>query len=137
MSEVTDKSLQELNTDGADLGNFYPTHHIMIAFEHKQQAEQAAEVLKKEGGFSDCRYFSDQQVAAATQRGLETANVVAAMGASLKMVELQNQLAREGCHFLLVKAPGDEGTEKVMNILRRGPFRLALKYHRLVIETLH
>lgn len=135
MSEVQDQSLHELQEDGSDLGNFYPTHHVLLAFEQKAQADQTRDALK-EAGFAEIREIDDQHMISASQHGLDTASVIAAMGASLKMVELHNKLAKEGCHFLLVKAKSDEETEKLMAVVRKQPFRLAQKYKRLVIETL-
>ena len=135
MSEVTEKSLQAQQEDGADLGNFYPTHHVLLAFEKKPQADEARDALSS-AGFSEIREISDRQMVEASQRGLDTASLIAAMGSSLKMVELHNKLAKEGCHFLLVKAQSDEDTEKLMTVVRQNPFRLAQKYKRLVIQTL-
>ena len=135
MSEVTEKSLHQQQEDGADLGNFYPTHHVLLAFEQKDQADKARDALR-DAGFGDIREIDDQQMIAASQHGLDTASLIAAMGSSLKMVELHNKLAKEGCHFLLVKAQSDQDTEKLMSVVRQGPFRLAQKYKRLVIENL-
>jgi len=135
MSEVTEKSLHAQQEDGSDLGNFYPTHHVLLAFEQKEQADQVRDGLR-EAGFKEIREIDDTQMAKASQHGLDTASLIAAMGSSLKMVELHNKLAKEGCHFLLVNAPSDEDTEKLMSVVRKGPFRLAQKYKRLVIEML-
>lgn len=135
-SKTTDKSLHELQESGSDLGNFFPKHHVLIAFEKEQQARDTEQALQQ-AGFDDIKAIGDQQMIAASQKGLDSASPIAATGASLKMVELHNKLAKEGCHFLLVKAKGDEQTELLMNTVRDRPFRLAQKYHRLVIETLH
>ncbi|WP_428310375.1 hypothetical protein [Hydrocarboniphaga sp.] len=135
MSEVTEKSLHEQQEDGADFGNFYPTHHVLLAFEQKAQADGARDGLRA-AGFDDVREIDDQRMISASQHGLDTASLIAAMGSSLKMVELHNTLAKEGCHFLLVKAESNEDTEKLMTVVRKGRFRLAQKYKRLVIETL-
>jgi hypothetical protein len=135
MSEVTEKSLKSQQENGADLGNFYPTHHVLLAFEQKQQADTARDGLRA-AGFNEMREIDDREMISASQRGLDTASLIAAMGSSLKMVELHNKLAKEGCHFLLVKAPSDEDTEKLMTVIRKNPYRLAQKYKRLVIQTL-
>ena len=135
MTEVKDQTLHELQEQGTDLGNFYPTHHIVLAFDNASQSKQAREGLEAVG-FKEIRAFTDQQMQSASQHGLDTAGVIAAMGSSLKMVELHNRLAKEGCHFLMVKAPSDDDTERLMQVIRKNPFRLAQKYHRLVIQTL-
>lgn len=136
MSEVTDKSLNQLHEAGDDVGNFYPRGHVVLAFESPEQARNTEQAVR-EAGFTDVAAFTDRQVIEATQKGLDSAGITAALGASLKMVEIQNKLATEGCHFLLVKAPKEEDSERLMEVVRRRPFRLAQKYHRLVIETLH
>jgi hypothetical protein len=135
MSEVTEKTLLQQQEDGSDLGNFYPTHHVVLAFEKKEQADDVRDQLR-EAGFNEIRAIDDQQMIAASQRGLDTASPIGAMGSSLKMVELHHELAKKGCHFLIVKAPTDEDTEKLMSIVRKGPYRLAQKYKRLVIQML-
>lgn len=135
MSEVTEGSLLSQQEHGADLGNFYPTHHVLLAFEKKEDADSTRDGLRQ-AGFSEIREIDDRQMMDASQHGLDNANLIAAMGSSMKMVELHNQLARQGCHFLLVKAQSDEDTEKLMSVVRKVPFRLAQKYRRLVIQTL-
>lgn len=135
MTEVKDTSLNDLEEYGADLGNFYPTHHVLLAFERRSQAESVQSEAQA-AGFVDIRFFDDHKMLKASQHGLDTAGLIAAMGSSLKMVELHNTLAREGCHFLLIKAESNEDTERLMAIVRQHHFRLAQKYRRLVIETL-
>ncbi len=46
------------------------------------------------------------------------------------------ELARQGLHGLMVHAPEDADTERVMQVLRRVPVAYAQKYHRLAIEDL-
>lgn len=45
-------------------------------------------------------------------------------------------LARQGQHALMVHAPSDQDTERVMQVLRQAPVSYAQKYHRLMIEDL-
>ncbi len=135
MSQATHCSLDQQQQDGADLGNYYPTHHVLIAFEQSEQADVAHQALA-EAGFDQIRQIDDKTMASASQKGLDSAGLLAAMGASLKMVELHLTLAKEGCHFLVVHAPSDEDTKRLMQVVRRGGFRIAQKYRRFVIETL-
>ncbi len=128
--------LHDMQEDGSDWGNFFPRHHILIAFESQEQAGITHDALTR-ARVESVRSISDQEMISASQHGLDTAGLVAAMGSSLRMVELHNKLAREGCHFLLVKAESDDDTDRVMDIVRQRPFRLAQKYHRFIIQTLH
>jgi hypothetical protein len=134
--EPTEKSLHDLQESGSDFGNFFPKHHVLLAFEQEQQASDTQQALQ-DAGFEELKAIDDREMESASQKGLDSASPIAATGSSLKMVELHNKLAKEGCHFLLVKAEGDEQTEALMKIVRQRPFRLAQKYHRLVIEVLH
>ena len=134
--KTKDKSLHEMQKSGWDLGNFFPKHHVLLAFEKEQQADETRRALEQ-AGYRDIKIISDIEMESASQKGLDSASPIAATGSSLKMVELHNKLAKEGCHFLLVKAEGDEQTEALMSTVRQRPYRLAQKYHRLVIEVLH
>lgn len=137
MSEVRHRDLEQLHQAGADLGNFYPTHHVFIAFAGRQHALAARAALLDEGfEAEDCRYFDDRQVAEASRHGIEQANILAAVGKSLEMVKLHERLAEQGCHFLLVRADSDTATARLMQVAHRWPVKLAQKYHPLVIETL-
>ncbi len=138
MTDIKDCSLIELYENGADMGNFYPLHHVFVAFPGEQEARQAQAALLEDGfSAADCRVFNNREVADATQRGLDSAPLWGATGASLKDVQLQHQLALEGCHFLLVNAPSEAETESVMHAAHQGHFRVAQKYRRLVVEQLH
>ncbi len=138
MANVTNSSLTELYENGSDMGVFYPVHHVFVAFPGAADAQAAREALLLQGfPPEECRLFSDREVAAAAQRGLDSAPFWAATGASWKDVDLQHRLALDGCHFLLVKAATDAATEAVMRSAHASHFRVAQKYHRLVIERLH
>lgn len=135
MSKLTENTRHSQQEDSIDLGNFYPTHHVVLAFEQEQQAREVGGALRL-AGFRNIREIDDKHMLSASQRGLDTVDLIASMGSSQKTVELHNRLAREGCHFLMVRAPSDDDTEKLMEIIRQNPFRLAQKYHRLIIQTL-
>ena len=118
-----------------DLGNFYPTHHVVLAFDQRSQADDAEETIRR-AGFRDIRLVSDRQMRSALQHGRNSVPALPATGTSTKSVQLCQQLAEQGCQFLIVRAPSEDETQTLMNILQQHPCRLAQKYHRLVIQTL-
>jgi hypothetical protein len=69
------------------------------------------------------------------EENLEQASFLSA-GASVPARQKQLELAREGCHFLLIFAPDDEDQERAMQLLDGLAVRYAVKYHRLIIENL-
>jgi hypothetical protein len=138
MSELRDQTLIEMNEHGKDFGDFYPTHHLLIAFANeKDTKDMEAQLLAEGKKVEDCRYFSARQVAEASQHGMDTAGVFSAMGASIRMVALHNELARKGAHFLLIRPEDDAEVERIMQRARGKSLQLAQRYHRLAIETLY
>lgn len=137
MSTMSTHDLIEMHEHGTDLGNFYPRDHIFSAFINEDDA-RAAEALLIEQGFADadCHYIAPDAAEIATQHGLDSAGLLSMTGASLKLVEEYNRLARRGYHFLLVRAQTDEAAEAALEALRYHDCRMARRYHRLAVETL-
>lgn len=46
------------------------------------------------------------------------------------------ETAKEGGSFLIIYAPDKLTTDRAMNVIRRVPFELAHRYHRLAVEEL-
>lgn len=117
-------------------GIFYPTGHVVTAFATAEMAENAR-VAMQEAGFADEHLLSidaASMVREATEN-LESRGVMS-VGASVPAREMQLELARQGCHFLMIYAPQDADHERVMEILDDLNVRYAVKYHRLIIENL-
>jgi hypothetical protein len=45
-------------------------------------------------------------------------------------------LAQQGHHALMIPAPSQDATERIMEVVRKVPFSYAQRYHLLVIEDL-
>jgi hypothetical protein len=127
----------ELLAGDTEFGVFYPTGHVIVAFPDSASAATARSALMT-GGYDavDCVHYSASRVAAGTAASISHASIIASLGSSLAVLEQQHQLAVEGCDFLVVDAPTDAETARVMTVVRRGPFKVAHKYHRLAIEDL-
>lgn len=119
-------------------GVFYPTGYAFLMFPDAQNAEQAARALESAG-------FDDQDVMLLTPQVIlkeigqmddESAIALPSVGTEGATVDKYIDLAREGHHALMVKAPSDADSERVMSVVREFPFSYGQKYHMLVIEDL-
>lgn len=119
-------------------GVFYPTGYAFLMFPDAQNAEQAAHALEAAG-------FDDQDVLLLTPQVIlkevgqmddESTIALPSVGTEGATVHKYIDLAREGHHALMVKAPSNKDSERVMSIVRKFPFSYGQKYHMLVIEDL-
>lgn len=117
-------------------GVFYPTGHIVAAFTDEPSARRALDCLVREHWPEDhVVYVDPASMEREAEENLEHASFLSA-GASVPARQKQLELAREGCHFLLIFAPDDEDQERAMQLLDGLAVRYAVKYHRLIIENL-
>lgn len=121
-------------------GVFYPTGHIVTGFESSDANKDAALYAQKallDGGISQdhMTLFASSTMAREAADNLEHAGILS-VGASLPAREMQLELAKDGCDFLMIYAPTDNDQDKVIKLLQGHPLRYAAKYHRLVIEDL-
>jgi len=119
-------------------GVFYPTGYAFLMFPDVGNAEQAARELEAAG-------FGDQDVMLLTPQDIlkdigqidgESMLTLPSVGTEGATVRKYIDLAREGHHALMVKAPSDKDSERVMSIVREFPFSYGQKYHMLAIEDL-
>jgi hypothetical protein len=118
-------------------GLFYPVGHIVAGFPDQQDARQVYQKLLAHGLSQDeCVLVSAAAMVEAAAEDLDSGGVIAAFGSTAQIREKQLQLAREGCHFLMVKVSSDEGKDLVLKELAQVPVRYAVQYYRLAIENL-
>jgi hypothetical protein len=129
------KSLQFLRKD---LGTFFPSGHMVVAF---QQAEDAHQVVHELEALAhrpvDVLEVSPQEMAAFAERNLHQTGFMADMGTSAATVQAFLDAARAGATFLILPTPDNPAAERVSQAIHHVPFVLAERYHRLVIETVH
>lgn len=115
---------------------FYPTGHVVTAFDTAEIAARAREALSKRG-FPPEHLLSVDAATMAREAAdnLDHKSLLSA-GASVPTRQKQLQLAEAGCHFLIIYAPDDEDHERVLRALAGLPLKYAVKYHRLIIENL-
>lgn len=117
-------------------GVFYPTGHIVVAFENASAARKAQGVLTRGQWPEDhVMYVDAASMADEAEENLQDASFLSA-GASVPARQKQLELAKAGCHFLLVFAPDTDDQERAMSLLNGHPVVYAAKYNRLIIENL-
>jgi hypothetical protein len=118
-------------------GVFKPVGHVVASFA-KQEDLNAARDLLSSGGLAgdDITVYSPEQMIRQADHDVQNAGVLATIGQELNLVKAQRDLAEQGHWFLVVKAPSDEDTHRVTDILRRHHAFRAQKYGRLIIEEL-
>jgi hypothetical protein len=90
------------------------------------------------GGYdeADCRLVTGEQVVPAAREQLGEAVWLARLRKSDEFIKAHLEAAKRGNAFLLVFAPTDPEAERVMNVIRRGPFEFVHRYHRFSIQTM-
>jgi hypothetical protein len=119
-------------------GVFYPTGYAFIMFPEAGQAEKAARELEDQG-------FDRQAIMLLTPEDIlreigkvngDSDFMLPSVGTEGATVQKYVALAREGQHALMVHAPSEKETERVMAVVRKQPFSYAQKYHMLAMEDL-
>jgi hypothetical protein len=119
-------------------GAFYPTGHVVIFFANKGDAERAREALLT-GGYEEGEIviLSSDYVVSTIEHLRPHVSVLAQFfGSETRHMEEHLELARQGCDKMVVYAPTEHETKRVMKVARRFGIRFAEKYHRLAIEHL-
>ena len=120
-----------------DFGAFYPTGHLVVAFENESDAHQVLTELRSSGAaFSDSIHLSAPQMVTLAEHNLTEVGLIASMGTSVTTVQSFLDAARKGAAFLILTTPDDPTAEQAMQAVRRVPFMLAQRYHRLAIEDM-
>ena len=121
-----------------DFGIFYPRGHLVAAFPRHDDAVRVQRDLTT-GGYSaeDCQLFRAADVARIARRNLEEqTGFFATLGRSDEAVNAHLAAAERGDSFLVIYAPNDLDVERAMTVVRRVPFDLVHRYHRLAIQVL-
>ncbi len=118
-------------------GVFYPTGYAVLLFPEADQARQAGEALEAAGFAGDTvmllppdTILRDIGKVDGEKGGMPS------VGTEGHTVDKYIALARQGHHGVMVHAPDDEDTERLLSALRRLPFTYGQKYHLLAMEDL-
>lgn len=119
-------------------GVFYPTGYAVILFPESAHADQAAHALEAAGFASDAVMLLPPETILR-----EIGKVDGDSGAGLPSVGTEGHtvnkyiaLARQGHHGVMVHAPSDDDTLRVMAAVKPLPFAYGQKYHMLAMEDL-
>jgi hypothetical protein len=118
-------------------GVFSPIGYVVLAFPTDADATRAREALLG-GGYAEDEVlqFTAAEVQADIEKTRPAVSVLALMGTELEHQDLHLEAAKQGCAFLLVSAPSEAETDRVIKVARRFHPRLAHKYNRLTVEDL-
>jgi hypothetical protein len=118
-------------------GLFYPVAHIVVGLSSQEDAARVHQALLAKGLYqNECVLVSAAVMMEAAAEELKAEGAIAALGSTGQIREKQLQLAREGCHFLMVKVSAEEDKALLLKELVQVPVRYAVHYRRLVIEDL-
>lgn len=119
-------------------GVFYPTGYAVLLFPEASHAEQAVHALEA-AGFAgntvmllppDTILREIGKVDGDWQPGLPS------VGTEGHTVDKYIALAHQGHHGVMVHAPSDKDTQRVLAAVRDTPFTYGQKYHMLAMEDL-
>ncbi len=118
-------------------GVFYPTGFAVLLFPEAGQAQQAADALEAGGFASDAvmllppaTILRDIGKVDGDKGGMPS------VGTEGHTVDKYITLARQGHHGVMVHAPSDDDTQRVLAAVSALPFTYGQKYHMLAMEDL-
>jgi hypothetical protein len=108
-----------------------------MVFPDGDRAEQARQALLQDG-FSqeDVTHYGRNEVMQELEKSEEHASDPVQIGQDVEKVELYLDYAKEGCGFLVVRAPKGERTQSALDIAHHYGLKFAEKYNRLTMEQL-
>lgn len=129
----------ELSRDMLSMtGQFYPTGHIVLMLPDAGAAEAAGRALVDAGvADDDIMLITPEAMMSQIARTVGNSGLpLPSAGTEADTVRRFSQYAAQGHYALLVRAPDNEDSERVMAALRGHPVSHAQKYRMLVIEDL-
>lgn len=118
-------------------GVFSPTGHVVMALANDESAKMAQEALLA-AGFSDndVTLYNKADVIRECEKSNEQASNPVQIGQDVAKIEEYLALAKQGCGFLVVHAPGEERSKQAVAIVHPYGLKFAEKYNRLTLEEL-
>lgn len=116
-------------------GVFYPTGWMVLMFPGEQQARDAAKLLADDGLAEDAVLLVTpedfrREIVGATGDD----DMLPSAGTEGDTVRRFSELAQQGHHALMIHAPHQAESDRVMEVLRDVPVSYGQKYRKLVIE---
>jgi tRNA A58 N-methylase Trm61 len=118
-------------------GIFSPTGHVVMAFATDADANKASAALRSAGVAGDSiLHYSPSEVLDLIKPTEDTDEKAFQMGQETEKVDRYAELAKRGSGFLVVYAPKDEDSKRVVDAARPFQLKFAEKYNRLTLEEL-
>ena len=119
------------------LGAFKPVGCVVVALENDDEARRMADALSAAGfADQDVDFFPAQVMTEELEDLVPAASGAAGFGWEIQSMRHYLVLAKQGCGWLIVRAPDHAKETKVAEIARQHGAKLANKYNRLVTEEL-
>ncbi|HYC33876.1 MAG TPA: hypothetical protein VEB59_16415 [Gemmatimonadales bacterium] len=129
---------REREAPSRQFGIFYPRGYVVVALPSTEAADRMRRTLL-DGGYDeeDIKVLERERVLEGATADLEHLSLfVRALGSEPQVSEGHQRGAAEGHAFLVVYAPSDLDTERLMNVARRHGYVKAQKYDRFTISEL-
>jgi hypothetical protein len=118
-------------------GVLSPSGHIVMAFPNNDCAVMARAALLADGFKEmDVARYTKEDVILECEKSREPATDQFQMGQDMAKIAENLALAKEGCGFLVVHAPGDERSKQAVTVVQPYGLKFAEKYNRLTLEEL-
>jgi hypothetical protein len=116
-------------------GVFSPRGSIVMVFPDEAIAEKARQALVQ-SGFSedDVIHYGRNEVMKEFEKSEEHASDPGQIGQDVAKVDMYLDYAKEGCGFLVVRAPKSEQAQSALEVAHQYGLKFAEKYNRLTIE---
>jgi hypothetical protein len=118
-------------------GVFKPVGHTVITFATDADQQQTADALSAQG-FADSEMlrYSPAEMVAQVDAELAKASVLAPFGYEITLIKAHRIQAENGCSFLVVYAPDQERSDRVLALAKVHRGISALRYGTLLIEEI-
>ncbi len=118
-------------------GVFSPTGHVVVVFDSEADARKARQALISGGiGVDEITVYRSSEVLSQIEENRKTENKLLQLGQEEEKVKRYAELANQGCGFLVVYAPSDDDSKRVMDLVHPLKPKFAEKYNRLTLEEL-
>lgn len=119
-------------------GVFYPTGYAVLLFPDAASAEQAGRELQAAGFHEEDLMLLTPQVILTEIGRLKDPEeeILPSVGTEGETVNHYVALARDGHHGLMVRAPSDADSQRMLSAVKDLPLSYGQKYHLLAIEDL-
>jgi hypothetical protein len=118
-------------------GVFSPTGYVLMVFADDANAEKARRALIDRGfNENDVTHYNRDEVLKEFEESEEHASDPLQIGQDVDKVDRYLEFAKQGCGFVVVRAPEEERSKLAVSVVRPFNLKFAEKYNRLTLEEL-